>query len=186
MPQYNKPYLKWELLRLKLSMPKSRKRSSCFFFSIERPARGERQDLCSQKDIIKIFVNLGIRTSIYKNRILLKNDLDIYLWFIKNKIFEGHNNRKKLIKSILINYHIRSLYDRFNGHDFYTAKDLSEEFKLNKSTAYMFLFRNKRRGFLTSKGGYFTLTNKGQEFIEIINEAKIEFTNLCKLPSDQP
>ncbi len=140
------------------------------------------QDLCSQEDIVKIFGNLGIRTSTYKNRILLKTDLNTYLWFIENKIFEGHKNREKIVKSILSNYYVKSLYDRFNGHDFYTAKDLSEKFKLKKSTAYMFLLRNKRRGFLENKDSCFTLTNKGQEFIKIINEAKIEVTNLCKLP----
>ena len=76
------------------------------------------------------------------------------------------------------NYYVKNLYDRFNGYDFYTAKNLSEKFKLKKSTAYMFLLRNKRRGFLTSKGGYFTLANKGHGFIEIINKAKNELTNL--------
>jgi len=136
------------------------------------------QDLCSQKDIVKIFENLGIRTSIYKNRILLKTDLSTYLWFIENKVFEGHKNREKIVKSILSNYYVKSLYGRFKGHDFYTAKDLSEKFKLKKSTAYMFLLRNKRRGFLTSKEGYFMLTNKGREFIEMINKAKNELTNL--------
>lgn len=132
------------------------------------------QDLHSQRDIVKIFGNLGIRTSTYRNRILLKTDLITYLWFIENKVFAGHQNRKKLLKLILNNYYIKSLYDRINGYTSYTARKLADRHGLKRDTAYMFLLRNKRRGFLENNHSCFILTNQGQEFIRIINEAKNE------------
>lgn len=152
------------------------------------PSRGayieiSEENLESQKDITKILNNLGIKTRINKNKIIFKNNLDVYLWLLKNKAFEGHVNRKKLLNFILSNYYVKSLYNRFKKNIHYTPLEFAKEHNLLLSTAQMFLRRNAIRGFLVydknnKRLNVYKLSTKGQKFMKIIEDTQKELTTL--------
>lgn len=140
------------------------------------------ENLQSQKEISNVLNHFGIRTNISKNRIYLQTNLNIYLWFLENKAFEGHENRRKLIKAILNNYYIKRLYSRFKNDVSYNCVEFAKEHKLLLPTAQKFLRDNTKRGFLNcnrdKRLNAYTLSSKGQDFIRIIKNAEKELTTL--------
>jgi len=140
------------------------------------------ENLESQQDITQILGNLGIKTRINKNKIIFKTNLGVYLWLLRNKAFEGHINRRKLINFTLSNYYVKGLYNRFKKDIPYTSIGFANKNKLKLSTAQMFLRRNTIRGFLVyyknKNLNVYKLSPKGQIFLGIIKNAEKELTIL--------
>ncbi len=136
-----------------------------------------------QQDIQNVLKNLEIRSSIRGIKISILIDPPTYIWLTQYGAFRGHpQNRTKLLLNVINNSQIDRLFKRICDLRTVHIKKFALAYTLTNNTAEMYLYRSMKRGYLElSDKGTYTITEKGQAFVDCIRNAKLELNELLPL-----